>query len=428
MRHLWIAALGATVACAGANSDDDLPAANPAMTLTAGDAVLEIPEGAIPVGEDPEQIKFKQAEPDQAIPDQYNVVSDIYQLKPHGFEFDLPVTLKLPYDGGSVGLATVWLESDEHISWSQGPPAADEDGLAVFDIDHFSFYAVIGPFADEDEDGWDTFEDCDDTDPNIYPGAKELCDGYDQDCDGVRDNGHPQMPFYPDNDGDGLGSLSGSISACAAPEGFVDNGTDCDDNDDEILGFPDDAELVDSKEDIRFRVDTATAGETLALLSGTYTQTDINLDVDITFMSACPGGAIFDGEDLRGPFIKVDGNAVVTGFVFSRAKIAQGAAIQVNGGSPTITGNVFEDSQATEYGGGIYVSEGSPAIYDNEFNQLDAEVDGGAIYVEELGEVLDSKGVAWPRENMPDCWEDKSNEYVINSPNDIAYADFVECL
>ncbi len=37
---------------------------------------------------------------------------------------------------------------------------------------------------DQDGDGWSVAEgDCDDTDPASWPGAAELCDGLDNDCD-----------------------------------------------------------------------------------------------------------------------------------------------------------------------------------------------------------------------------------------------------
>ncbi len=38
---------------------------------------------------------------------------------------------------------------------------------------------------DEDGDGWLRSEDCDDTDPDVHPGADERCNGLDDDCDGV---------------------------------------------------------------------------------------------------------------------------------------------------------------------------------------------------------------------------------------------------
>lgn len=37
-------------------------------------------------------------------------------------------------------------------------------------------------------------DDCDDTDPNAYPGNKEVCDGVDNDCDGIIDNGATYTP------------------------------------------------------------------------------------------------------------------------------------------------------------------------------------------------------------------------------------------
>ncbi len=53
---------------------------------------------------------------------------------------------------------------------------------------------VVAPFRDGDFDGVGAppcGEDCDDTDALVAPGQAELCDGRDQDCDGIIDEGAP---------------------------------------------------------------------------------------------------------------------------------------------------------------------------------------------------------------------------------------------
>jgi len=59
---------------------------------------------------------------------------------------------------------------------------------------------------DADGDGYPSGVDCNDNDASIHPGATEVCDGVDQDCDGVRDNG------FPDADADGWASCGGDCN------------------------------------------------------------------------------------------------------------------------------------------------------------------------------------------------------------------------
>lgn len=47
----------------------------------------------------------------------------------------------------------------------------------------------VGGIADKDGDGVTSDKDCDDSDKNVYPGATEICDGKDNDCDGQIDVG-----------------------------------------------------------------------------------------------------------------------------------------------------------------------------------------------------------------------------------------------
>ena len=85
--------------------------------------------------------------------------------------------------------------------------------------------------GDVDGDGFTVEDgDCDDDDPDIFPGADEHCDGEDENCNGQIDE-DPVDPtlWYPDADTDGFGDASGPIEACTQPPGYAADNTDCDD-------------------------------------------------------------------------------------------------------------------------------------------------------------------------------------------------------
>jgi len=73
--------------------------------------------------------------------------------------------------------------------------------------------------------------DCDDADLLVYPGAAEVCNDTDDDCDGVSDDGLTEYAWYVDDDGDGFGDASQVVWDCSRPDGTVADGTDCDDSD-----------------------------------------------------------------------------------------------------------------------------------------------------------------------------------------------------
>ena len=65
---------------------------------------------------------------------------------------------------------------------------------------------------DSDGDGYIDLEDCDDTNPSIYPDADEICDGTDNNCNGEIDEGLGVF-YFVDADGDGFGNDEEQIEA-----------------------------------------------------------------------------------------------------------------------------------------------------------------------------------------------------------------------
>jgi hypothetical protein len=81
----------------------------------------------------------------------------------------------------------------------------------------------------------DNPSDCDDDSAATHPGATEGCNGIDDDCDGAVDE-DDHRTFYEDKDGDGFGNSrywedDATVRACAVPDGFAEDSTDCDDDD-----------------------------------------------------------------------------------------------------------------------------------------------------------------------------------------------------
>ncbi len=84
----------------------------------------------------------------------------------------------------------------------------------------------------QDRDGDGFYDDCDDDNAAVYPGATETCDGLDNDCDGqVDDDAIDATPWYLDADADGYGDPEAETLACEAPTSHVSNASDCNDAD-----------------------------------------------------------------------------------------------------------------------------------------------------------------------------------------------------
>ncbi|WP_395813549.1 MopE-related protein [Archangium minus] len=72
-------------------------------------------------------------------------------------------------------------------------------------------------------------DDCNDSNASIKPGATEVCDGKDNDCDGSKDEG-VKTTFYWDADADGYGVTGTTTLACSKPTGYASRGGDCNDS------------------------------------------------------------------------------------------------------------------------------------------------------------------------------------------------------
>jgi large repetitive protein len=101
---------------------------------------------------------------------------------------------------------------------------ADGDGFGDPDVRVETCNPPLGFVADSG--------DCDDSRPSVHPGASEICDGIDNDCDDYIDDSSAKdaVTWYRDQDGDQHGAAGTGIVRCEQPSGFVSSDDDCDDH------------------------------------------------------------------------------------------------------------------------------------------------------------------------------------------------------
>jgi len=149
-------------------------------------------------------------------------------------------------NGGS-GLVNLTIYSNNNSGtyvWT-GYPTSNPQGNAPVTWNSFGqqTYPTYLPQVDADNDGFGAACDCNDNNANINPNATEVCDGIDNDCDSMIDEGLTFTTYYVDNDGDGFGTGNGQ-SLCSNPgAGYSTVAGDCNDNNADIN--PNAAEVCD---------------------------------------------------------------------------------------------------------------------------------------------------------------------------------------
>ena len=162
---------------------------------------------------------------------------------------------------------------------------------------------LVEEVVDLDQDGSPSDLDCNDNEAQVHPGAVEVCDGLDNDCDGAVDlQAVDASPYWIDQDGDGWGGGE-PVMSCTQPAGAVELDGDCDDSDESIRpdaqevcdeldvdedcdGLSDDADdSVDPLGFSEFYADAdgdglGDAGEVSLSCDATYVQVDNDLDCD----------------------------------------------------------------------------------------------------------------------------------------------------
>ena len=134
--------------------------------------------------------------------------------------------------------------------------------------------------------------DCADDDARVHPGAPELCNGGDDDCDALVDDADPELadglPWYADADGDGYGGEA-LVRACVRGEDLAVVGGDCNESDPEIHpGAPERCDDIDQDCDGLSSDSLGTSAECAA--SSCLAVAEAGLDEDGAYWISLPSG------------------------------------------------------------------------------------------------------------------------------------------
>ncbi len=257
---------------------------------------------------------------------------------------------------------------------------------ALFFLAACSTASTVDLAPDDDNDRYSTEEDCDDTNKAVFPGASEVCDGVDNDCDGDVDEGVTETQ-YADADGDNYGDAGAPVATCGeTTAGVVHNDADCDDTDAAVNPMGDETLVLcdgldndcDGAADGGFRVPddyplpsqavgAAQDGDTVCVAPGTY-EDNIDFGGDDVWLYGYGGAEVTTvvGVADEGPVLSFDTRespaAKVSGLTISGGDDATGAGVYIRGADPTledlvIADNSCDNAEGSCYGTGLYAED-----------------------------------------------------------------------
>ena len=217
---------------------------------------------------------------------------------------------------------------------------------------------------DEDGDGWSVDEDCDDTDAalnlddadgdgyatcegdcdddDVYknPGAAEVCDGADNDCNGQVDD--PSCVDCDHTVGEDFTGIQQAIT---------------------------DGQVQDD--------------DAICVLPGQYNETfELNARSLHIYGLAGPYLTVVDGGAANSVarFVnEAGGGSTLHGFTLRNGDASQGGGLHVNQASPDLSELIIESNHATNAGGGVWIQDGSPVLNSVAISDNTCDAGGGGL-------------------------------------------------